>query len=224
MGLKVAILGTTLHRTQAPFADETWEIWGINNPDLPRWSRWSELHNPNLIKTQFTSLWEWLRKSDGSKPIYMRDANSEVQGSVKFPRDQLVQEFGRRFFTSSVAWLMALAIYEGATDIGIYGVDMACDTEYAHQKPGCLHFMQVAEDRGINLVIPVESQLNVPTRLYALDDEWWLDEQLAEHKRDFDQQLNAIQIAQRNMDNEALQLHGALRMLEKMKTNWGSQR
>ena len=48
---KVVILGFTTHRKLAPWDDESFEIWGINdlyvNEDIKRWDRWFQLHHPD---------------------------------------------------------------------------------------------------------------------------------------------------------------------------------
>jgi len=55
---------------------------------------------------------------------------------------------------------MAMAILEGATEIGVYGVDMAVtDHEYFWQRPCMWGWVRFARGRGIKVTIPKESAL-----------------------------------------------------------------
>lgn len=60
-----------------------------------------------------------------------------------FPRAAIEAHFGR-YFTSSPAWMMALAILQGVQEIHVYGIHLATEFEYMRQRPnfeflmGCL--------------------------------------------------------------------------------------
>src|SRR5689334_15473635 len=47
--MKVAIVGFTDHRKEAPFGDPEWEIWGLNElyryMPVEQFTRWFELHD-----------------------------------------------------------------------------------------------------------------------------------------------------------------------------------
>jgi hypothetical protein len=65
---------------------------------------------------------------------------------------------------------------EGATHIGVWGVDMAVDSEYFYQRPSCEFALGAAFGLGIKLYIPAEADLLKTTHLYGfeeqLNDEW----------------------------------------------------
>ncbi len=44
---KVAIVGFADSKTQAPYKDESWEIWGLNSlfEHIPKWDLWFEIHD-----------------------------------------------------------------------------------------------------------------------------------------------------------------------------------
>ena len=60
-----------------------------------------------------------------------------------FPKAEIEAHFGR-YFTSSPAWMMALAIMQGVREIHVYGIHLATEFEYVKQRPnfeflmGCL--------------------------------------------------------------------------------------
>ena len=49
----------------------------------------------------------------------------------------------RLYGTNTVTYMILLAIAEGATHIGVWGVDMAVDTEYHYQRPCEINFFIV---------------------------------------------------------------------------------
>lgn len=174
--LKVAIVGTApSSRDLAPFNDASWEIWGCSNvyKHIPRWGRWFELHDLESRKNtdEYPGHYDWLKKQ--TTPVYMQEVHDEIPGSVAYPKQQILDEFGG-YFTNSVSYMIALAIQEGAVEIGIYGVDMAVQdadghSEYAHQRPSCEYFVGIAVGRGIKVDIPPESDLLKAAKLYAYE-------------------------------------------------------
>lgn len=171
MPLKVAIVGTApSSRMLAPFNDPTWKIWVCSPGNMnvvPRVDAWFEIHN-NLLWPEHRHYGEpylkWLNEQ--SFPVYMQDTVL-VPRALVYPMGEMVAEFGRYFFTSSFAWMMALAIKQGAKEIALYGVDMASKDEYILQRPGGHYFMQIAASRGIKVSVPFESDLAQPPPLYG---------------------------------------------------------
>ena len=71
---KVAIVGFAPHNTQTPFADDTWEIWGINrlySVLQGRFDRWFEIHALEDYETPEHV--EWLKQFHGE--IFLRSAD-----------------------------------------------------------------------------------------------------------------------------------------------------
>ncbi len=175
--MKIAIVGSAgSSRHLAPYGDKEWTIWSCsaaNMGALPRWDAWFELHSDRWLKRPEHLEWStpyllWLGRQE--QPVYMQGPHPSVPKALTFPKDALVEKFGRRFFTSSIAWMQARALIEKPTDIGLWGCDMAEDTEYAFQRPACLHFLEIAEICGIKTHLPPESDLAYPGPLYAYDD------------------------------------------------------
>lgn len=61
---------------------------------------------------------------------------------------------GEPYLTSSIAYEIALAIYEGFEEIHLYGVDLNTEAEYAWQKPGVEFLLGWAAGHGIKVVLP----------------------------------------------------------------------
>lgn len=164
---KCAIVGFTDHRVQAfDLPHEEWERWGINELhrvpgcEVEKFDRWFEVHPRKDIDIDAQHI-ETLGKMD--IPVYMQQHYADIPGSVAFPREPLqelsIAQFGRSYFTSSIAWQIALAIHLGFREIHVYGVDMAQDSEYAEQRPCCEAWLAFAAGRGIRIYTPPTSDL-----------------------------------------------------------------
>jgi hypothetical protein len=77
----------------------------------------------------------------------------------------------RLFATCTVAYMLALAISEGFTDIKILGIDEAIDGEYEKEMPSVLYWLGVAAGKGINIEISNHSPLLKGYFLYGYEEE-----------------------------------------------------
>lgn len=161
--MKIAIVGAAKTKTLAPYGDPEWVIWGCSkkNINFPRYDLWFEIHDLEHLLKSYPEYMEWLKEN---KKTVMRDEYPEY-GATKFPFWELVREFGPYFFTSSIAYMMAYAIKQNPKVIGLYGVEMSHKSEYHSQRHGCHHFIQVARDRGIEVIAP-GSGILTPTPFY----------------------------------------------------------
>ena len=50
------------------------------------------------------------------------------------------------------AYMLALAIYEGVDKVGIWGVDLHCDSEYSYQRPNMEYLIGLARGRGMKVI------------------------------------------------------------------------
>lgn len=144
---KVAIVGFASHWTQAPFDNQEFEIWSLNefydvapNQIQPARQqgrlRWFEIHDREMQYAENPFGSRNQNNEHAAKmaalgcPVYMHQHYDDIPGSIAFPKDQMIEHFKTRYFTNSISWMLSLAITEGFTEIRIYGVDMAQSTEY----------------------------------------------------------------------------------------------
>jgi hypothetical protein len=172
--LKIALIGTApSSRMLAPFNDPTWQIWSCSPGNMgivPRYDAWFEIHG-SLLWPENKHYGEPYIKflSEQKCPVYMQDQRY-CRNALTYPMREMVQEFGPYFFTSSFSWMIALAISKGATEIGLYGIDMASRDEYILQRPGIYHFFNEAKKRGIKVFAPYESDIMQPPGLYGYSE------------------------------------------------------
>jgi hypothetical protein len=166
--------------------------------DIQRWDRWFEIHTPECIEQMGDAKlaanagrvalpsanehYQTLASWGLELPVYMVSKVAEVPNSVAYPLEAILDEFSpcfmkrdrAKYFTNSISYMVALAIYEGFEEIHIYGVDMATngvDTEYAKQRPSCEFWLGVAVGRGIKIEIPDESDLLKTRFMYGFEDD-----------------------------------------------------
>lgn len=230
--LKVAIVGTApTSKMLAPFDDPSWQIWACsagNMNQLPRVNVWYEMHAINEMmapenRAMAEPFFAWLKQQSdaGMFDIVMLEFNKFVPKAVPYPRDRMISLFGRNWFTSTVAYMMAVAIANGAQEIALFGVDMAADQEhYQAQRAGCVRFIEIAMERGIKVHVPDESCLLASTPMYG----YW-------EGTPFGRRLNAtIQIVQNSYSQKVAQrdqlnleisyFAGALEQLRYFQRTW----
>jgi len=217
--MKVAILGCAPSARMAPFYDDEWEIWGtgISGAKYPRWSRWFQLHDVERLLRGYgalpaetsADLMEWLVGFDG--PVYMHNKAPGIPGSEAFDFDYYVDKFGRNF-RATASWMMAKAIDEGATDIGIYGVDMAAEGEYQEQRPSVKFFEGWARGAGINVTVAPSSSLSRCNFLYGKDD--LAEAAFTEYEDTLKRQQKIVEQQRLDGDAAARELTGALKTMQ----------
>jgi hypothetical protein len=102
-------------------------------------------------------------------PVVMLKPDPLVPLSEAYPVEEIAREVGDEF-TSSIAYMMAYGIYLGYKEVHLYGVNMAHQSEYAHQRGGVKYFAAIAKERGIRFTAPDESQLAGCRQRYGYDD------------------------------------------------------
>ena len=216
--LKVALIGTApSSRMLAPFNDPSWKIWACspgNMNALPRVDAWFEIHG-NMLWPENKHYGEpylaWLRQQ--TFPIYMQ-SKQWVDSAIPLPMRELVDEFGPYFFTSSFAWMMALAMKQGAKEISLYGIDMASRDEYILQRPGAYFFFHEAKKRGIKMSAPHESDIMQPPALYGFSEMTLMGRKLLARKKEVTDRLNVLRQQRDQAAQQSTYLEGALEDLD----------
>lgn len=100
---------------------------------------------------------EFLR--DLKIPVYMEEVHEEIPTSVRYPYEAVCDAIGGAYLTSAVAFMVALAIYQGYGVIKLYGIDMAINTEYYEQRPNLEYLLGLAVGLGIKVWLPPDSPI-----------------------------------------------------------------
>lgn len=168
---KLAIVGCASRtRDLVDYSDPDLDIWVLNESAQKEWCKRADavfqLHDPSIWKNPLNrgdkGHGEWLMS--GNTPlIYMLEAYPEVPKAVKLPTEDIVKsllsgltvdsERGRKdYFTSTIAFSIAMGIYLGYPEIHTYGVELADPDEYHEQLPCAMFWMGIAIGKGIKFV------------------------------------------------------------------------
>lgn len=176
---KVCIVGSaSSSRDQVPFEDDSFEFWGMNNlfmlsPEVcSKWDRWFEMHDLEEIESYYLTHWVAYKKfmEDFNGPVYCQQETDIFPTATAYPFDE-VEEEGKRYFCSTSAYQLALAVHYNFKEIHIFGIDMVIDEEFDYQRPNMEYWIGVAEGKGIRVVIPSQSALLSSHGLYGFKND-----------------------------------------------------
>ena len=249
--MKIAVLGSSPSSLGlAPIGDPSWQVWGCSPGVYYQCGSptgWFELHrweppvigNPAKQRTWFSPEYvAWMALRDPERcPVWMYEPVPEIPASRALPIQELIEEFGTYFFTSSISIMIACAIrdilkersarLEGDTRedvIGLFGVDMVATEEYGYQRAGCQHFLLLAADLNIQVMVPPESDLLRPMPVYGLcESSHWHIKNLA-RKNELQQRLALAEGQQIEVNNTVQFLKGAIDDLNYQMLTWGEDR
>jgi hypothetical protein len=137
------------------------ELWGVNC---------TYKHQPNVTRLYFFDSIENFHAEFVDDvnalgiPVYGRHAYPQLTNGRKFPLDEVMAEFwGVQYFTCTVAYMIAHALFEGYERITLNGMYHPMDSlEYMAAKPCVDFWCGVALGRGVNLEIRGETALCKP--------------------------------------------------------------
>lgn len=161
MDLKVAIVGLSpASHDAAPWGDPDWQKWGL--PWDGHWTKFDrlfEIHDPRWIVANAGKYpADYIERLNDCGRLYMQGKHPAFPDAMAYPLDSVVATVGD-YFQSSIAYMLALAIHEKATEIALFGVDMGDDTEYVHQRANGEYLIGLARGRGIKVRIHETSPL-----------------------------------------------------------------
>lgn len=165
----ILILGSAPNQKLAPVGSDDWETWACSpgTYHIPGIDKFFELHRWQPGVPWFSEGYvNYLKNFPGQ--VIMTEPVDDIPGCTILDHKMLIEEFGPYFFTSSIAWMLAIAIMNKPDKIALYGVDMAAQTEYKDQRLGCQYFCAIAKARGIEVGVPPESDLLRPAPLYGV--------------------------------------------------------
>ena len=169
----------------------------------------------------------WLYKHPS---VWGFDLPADMPGANMIPHDALRKKYGDYNFTSSLAWMMGMAIDAiqearergdtGEHTIGMWGVDMAAESEYGYQRSGCQYFCQIAKGLGIEVILPMESDVMTPPALYGLSEKSHRSIKLQSRAVELAGKLAHAKQQQAAIGNQVIFLEGAIEDLQYMRNNW----
>ena len=165
---KLIIIGTGYGWDDAPYGDDI-EVWGITY--LPTLRK--EVDRVVDMNVYYDLRWGEFEKERNDKVIKWCSENKvEYTCLDNYPIDKIKDFFGVDYFSNTVDYAIALAIYNGFKEISIYGINATHFSEYYFQKAGIDFWYGVAIGRGIKIIIPGKKSTIMKTQdglLYGYD-------------------------------------------------------
>ena len=228
--------------------------------NIPRYDRWFEIHDRKIFAMDTNKEIGLGLTRDGRPymkaladlpvPCYMIDDYPDIPNCVRYPIEEMISEFDpqmRRqewshrfktsveldwngYFTNSISYMIALAIFEGYKEIGVWGVDMATghwwetNSEYFFQRPSCEYYLGIAVGRGIKVTIPNSADLLKARFNYGIEqipDLIWavkVNKLMKSMTERMNQSQNNISFNQKQVD----QYIGANECAKEMHKIWGA--
>lgn len=225
----VAIVGSVpTTRMFAPFDDKNCEIWAVGHPaGLPRMEVFWDLHDFDTYGPELKDYLTWLANFQSRVVIGHPHLMDRVKFPVLYPVQDMIAEHGTFFFSSTVSWMMAIAIAQRSSAIYVCGIDMATSEEYMRQKAGIKHFERIAKKAGIPVHYPPGSDLNYEPAPYPFiletpeelmyrkaskEMQGSIDGLIAEKKRITEHLIG--------LDNKIHEFTGSLRVTQRYQNNW----
>lgn len=221
--MKVAIVGTAPSSVDdAPYQDDSWQIWslGCNAGRIKRFNKWFELHSmevltsTNSIDKERTQFFQKI-----GSDLVVSKYNPIFPDATIYPKDEIVEEFGN-YFTSSIAWMIALALKEGATEIGLWGIDMIGDCEYSYQRACCEYMLGIAKGRGVKVFVSPKSPVLRAARMYAFEYDG-LSAEIQRRIGDVNQVVANCDAQMTRAIEEKAYAQGVLATLREFERRWG---
>lgn len=165
----VRILGASRNSRELPKErPEGVELWLANSPTttllrcpraMTQWTRWFNLHSKQHILGTYPSAYHYFQNKAEGRPIYLLKQQPDVPTSIAFPYKQIQDFFAvdgkpNRYFTCSITWLIAFAIFEGFERIELWGFELR-DTKpgsaFAWERPCVAYWIKQAQDHGVEV-------------------------------------------------------------------------
>jgi len=170
------------------------ELWGLNDMCLrmKNLTLIFELHDVDKLRDPAGRAKRFIRSFEEeikevnrlNIPVIIKEKHKAFPNGIVFPIDKMPI----RYFTSSIAFMIAYAIYEKVDSIDIYGIPLFYEEEYTEQRP-CMEFwIGYAMGQGIEVKVHKPSYLltAVPNYgVYAYDWGYIYSEKQNELKKDF---------------------------------------
>lgn len=146
---KVIIIGKGFGWENAPSISNEFDTWGITQLILRRpvdlvidMNRYDDFR------------WGELELEENAVAIAMcKEGNIPYIGLHNYKIKEMISHFETDYFSSTIDYAIALAIYSKYEEIQIYGVNLSHNTEYGPLKPGVDFWCGMAKGRGIKLAV-----------------------------------------------------------------------
>ena len=155
-GKKIAIVAQGPGFEKCPFDKETWGL----NMGLMRMKRvdrifmMDPIEDKTAVKNGEFTVEQIIKKCNDEKiPMVSAYPYPSAETLEPYPIHEIVDGLGSDYFSNTIAYMIAYAIYTGVESIDLWGVNQATHSEYMYHK-GCVEFwIGMAVGMGVNIAV-----------------------------------------------------------------------
>lgn len=176
--MKIAMIGGSSKEPSGLLdLDRSWEFWGLNNC-IPKWlghryvrfDKWFHLHQRSSLAEQIPEHLKWFEEWAAKHTeieFVLLEPYEGIPNAMVFPRSALALMPRGGYHCSSFDWMVAYAIFLGAKEIFITGVQLHTQQSSEPISSGsCLEYwIGYAEGRGIKVTTADDCDLFYNYRL-----------------------------------------------------------
>lgn len=171
---KIAFLGSHHSIHYAPWDDPTWEMWSHASTRTLCKRLPERLFDVHPVSVRDSPKGEaYLDKIKAwPTPIYMAEKYPEIPNAVRYPKElmlSLYQPPGENVFTSHAAWMSALALYEGVTHVGFWGISYGAGEERESQRESLIYWIGLLRGAGVQVILPNSGKFKVSINTYPME-------------------------------------------------------
>jgi len=173
--MKVDILGSGHSLKDFNYNPER-KVWGCSTLTFPDFV-------PDTIFEMHSYLDKHYVKDKPCKRLVMGVLIDGMKNAIEYPLQEVIDATGTDYYRSTPAYMLGLAILEGATDIMLYGLDMDSTAEYAAQLPSLTYLIGYARGKGIKCEVSQSGILLKSPFLYGYYDNRNIQEYYKQKKK-----------------------------------------
>ncbi len=161
--------------------------------------------------------WEVCRKL--GKNFITRDHYDQAPEATRYDFEAKLKKYGK-YFASSASWMLAEALDQNPAEIGIFGVNMAAEEEYIHQKASLSYLIGWGKAEKVRFQIPTSSELMCLAHQYGYEAPPRFLASLAQRRHEVNAQLGIARSNQLVAQLQAANAEGALSQLQWIEQNF----
>lgn len=142
---------------ECPYNKETWVVAKmLMLPEPPkrvdRIFSMDRVEDMKVIKRGLFTEREFSKVMNARKvPFITSEHNRKIKHCQSFPYKEIVRKFKVPYFTNTICYMIAYALYSGVTNIDVYGVSQMGAHEYVLEKGGVEFWLGLAMGFGVEV-------------------------------------------------------------------------
>jgi hypothetical protein len=217
---KVILLGTANSLKITPWDKDEYDYWACapvttyKEAEGHRIDVLFEMHHMEYWLTITDRLNEIIDKHPNTT-LLMQQEVPQIKNSKAYPLKE-VQEFAshpklRNYFTSTISYMIALAIYLGYEEMDLYGIHMAAEEEeYSLQRSCCEAWLNFGLGHGVGYWLPDESSIMSCDHLYGYEQNKGVLLELMHFQEGFQNGVNELEAKLEKLKEEVWTQKGAV--------------